>query len=129
MTFTEYLWALRVCAAKLRKSFPSATLVYKMTNDICTSKYTGEYAEAAANWASRTEDIKYNMQSTNIGVQSLHVAERVVAFEANYTLMDPRVRSRCACTGSSDGRHYAYLIPQFVHRLFRLHQSARSAGV
>ena len=48
---------------------PKAKLVYKMTNDICTSKYTGQYARDAARWAAQTEDIMYNMQFTDIGVQ------------------------------------------------------------
>ena len=122
LTFTEYLSTLRSCAAKLRSSFPKAKLVYKMTNNICTSKYTDRYARDAANLAAQTEDIMYNMQFTDIGVQSLHVAERVVASEFNYSLMDPLVRGHCDCTGTSDGVHYAFLIPQFVHRLYLLHQ-------
>lgn len=120
LTFTEYLSRLRSCATQLRSSFPKAKLVYKMTNDICTSKYTGEYARDAAKWATRTEDVMYNMQFDDIGVQSLHVAERLVASEFNYSLMDPRVRGHCDCTGSTDGRHYVFLVPQFLHRLYRL---------
>lgn len=122
LTFTEYLSTLRSCATQLRSSFPKAKLVYKMTNNICTSKYTGGYAQDAAKWATQTEDIMYNMQFDDIGVQSLHVAERVVANEFNYSLMDPLVRGHCDCTGSNDGRHYAFLIPQFVHRLYLLNQ-------
>ena len=119
--FLEYVDMLRTCLATVRSAFPRAALVYRMTNDVCESRYVGPYKRDAAAWATRTEEEGYNMQFTAIGASSLHVAERAVASELEVPIIDPRVAGHCDCTGPGDGRHFAPLIPQYVSRLRSLH--------
>lgn len=121
-SFTRHLDLLRKCARSARAAFPKALLVYKLTNMICSAQFTGELAADVKEWGQATEiqPRLYNMQFDEIGVRSLHVAERVVASEFGMQLLDTHTEGMCDCTGITHGRHYPVLIPHFVVRLHRL---------
>lgn len=89
-SFTRHLDLLRKCARSARAAFPKALLVYKLTNMICSAQFTGELAANVKEWGQATEiqPRLYNMQFDEIGVRSLHVAERVVASEFGMQLLD-----------------------------------------
>lgn len=96
-------------------------MVYKLTNGVCTEKWSGPFAAAVAAqrvWHAR-ESLSYSMQWGQVGVESLNLAERQVARSMKFSLVDTRTQEHCECSGRGDGRHFLALVPDFLHRLMR----------
>jgi hypothetical protein len=97
-----------------------------LTNRICISSWRGGFFEQAQLMENRTEDLNFNMQWSDIGVQSVRVAEREVAREQGWVLLDGQTAHHCSCSGLKDGRHFLPLVPNFLVRLTRLVKSMPS---
>jgi len=128
-SFSGYLSQLRDCAGMLTSQYPQARLVYMLTNRICISSWRGGFFEQAQLMENRTEDLNFNMQWSDIGVQSVRVAEREVAREQGWVLLDGQTAHHCSCSGLKDGRHFLPLVPNFLVRLTRLVKSMPSRGM
>ena len=82
--------------------------------------WRGTFAEDALKWRDRTEDPDFTMQWSNIGVQSIRVAERELARVQGWQLVDGFTERHCSCSGLLDGRHFLPLAPNFLVRVARL---------
>ena len=118
--FTEYFRMLRECAASLRQHYPQALPIYMLTNRICEESWRDAFAADAVRMRGRTESYSYNMQWSDIGVQTVRVAEREMAREQGWLLLDGRTADHCACTGLRDGRHFLPLMPHLLLRVARV---------
>ena len=123
-SFSGYLNALRSCAASLRERYPRATPVYMLTNRICVDNFRDTFAANALRMRERTEEFSYNMQWSDIGVEHVRVAEREVAREQGWLVLDAFTGHHCQCSGLRDGRHFLPLVPRFLVRLAALTASA-----
>jgi len=119
-SFAEYWQLLRECAASLQKTFRGAQPIYILTNRICESAWRGRFAHDLPYLRDNTESASYSMQWSDVGVQSLRVAEYAMASELGWRLLDSNSLNHCACTGERDGRHFWPLDPQLVVRLAQL---------
>jgi hypothetical protein len=61
-----------------------------------------------------------------IGVATLHVAQRAAARAAGHHLLDTSTDGMCACTAERDGRHYTPLIPHWVVQLAAIARESRA---
>ena len=123
-SFSGYFSALRSCAASLRERYPNAMPVYMLTNRICVDNFRGAYADNALRMRDRTEEFAYNMQWSDLGVEHVRIAEREVAHEQGWLVLDAFTGHHCECSGQRDGRHFLPLVPRFLVRLAALADKA-----
>lgn len=124
-TSQEYKAGLEQCAKVVSDRYPTAKLVYVLTNDVCAQNFAGPYAAAARRWSTKRDDPLYDMQMTSVGVRTLRTHERAVARAAGHTVLDPQNDGLCACTARGDGRHYVDTDPRTLGRLADLVVSYR----
>ena len=104
----------------MQRRFSPRQLIYVLTNRICVQHWRGRFAEDEAKWRDRTEDTAYTMQWSDIGVQSVRVAERELARVQGWQLVDGFTDRHCSCTGLMDGRHFLPLAPNWLVRVARM---------
>ena len=123
-SFSQYWQSLRSCAQLLMKRYRRSRLVYMLTNRICENQWRGAFAAGAERMRGETETPTYTMQWSDIGVQSVRVAERELARELGWLLLDGHTADHCQCSGLKDGRHFMPLVPNFLARLATLARQA-----
>ena len=110
--------SLHGCGAVIQQLLPRALHLYKLTNAVCPQTWIGSLAEHVAHWRTLPPTTPgYGMQLSEVGVASLHQAERRFVAASGWLLLDSYTAGRCACTRHTDGRHYPALVPHFLVQL------------
>ena len=119
------------CAGRLNAALAGTRTrrVFRLANHICSSAYAGPYRRDADAWRERVDDALYPMTATEVGVRTLHAAEREMARALDWTLLHSHTDERLcsACTGRGDGRHYPWAVPNFAVRLAQQLGSSHAA--
>ena len=136
-SLTSFVAELHNCSARLHASYPTAQLVYRLSNWVCSRAFTGTWRANLHSYLRHPDSSRFTLACNEFGAIALNAAEREielvheaarprttaaveddpVASPAAALLLDSLTGGMCEC--SCDGLHYPPLMPALAVALAR----------